>query len=81
MSYVILLVVNDGSGVLDIFDDTTPANCYANSLCLGGSLATSTVGSCCNNSVDPIGFSYQTASGGCQACPTGQIVARLLLYL
>ena len=73
--------MNDGSGVLDIFDDTTPANCYANSQCLGGSLATSTVGSCCNNSVDPIGFSYQTASGGCQACPTGQIVAHLLLYL
>ena len=70
---IIILIVVRSEG-LDIFNDTTQANCYANSQCLGSSPTVTTIGSCCDNSVDPIGFSYQTASRGCQACPTGQII-------
>lgn len=56
---------------LEILDDTTPANCYVGSnQCLGSPIV-GTVGICCDNTVDPIAFSYQTDSEGCQACPIG----------
>ena len=56
---------------LELLDDTTSASCYTNAECTGRSLAATTVGSCCDNSVDPIGYSYITDSDECQACPTG----------
>ena len=56
-----------------IFDDTTPCNCYTNGVC-NGSLVVTTVGTCCDNSVDPIGYSYVTDADAemCQTCPQGQ---------
>ena len=59
-----------------IFDDTTPCSCYTtNTACLGGSEVT-TVGTCCDNSVDPIGYSFVTDidTETCQVCPRGQFI-------
>ena len=35
-----------------------------------------TVGTCCDNSVDPIGYSFvtDTDSESCQVCPRGQFI-------
>ena len=59
-----------------IFNDTTLCRCYAtNTACLGGS-AVNTVGTCCDNSVDPIGYSFVTDidTETCQVCPRGQFI-------
>ena len=59
-----------------ILSDNALCYCYTtNNRCLGSYVVT-TVGSCCDNSVDPIGYSFVEYYDleTCQVCPRGSFI-------